>query len=97
MRLAAVLLLLLTACARGILPPPARAGDYNTRLASRVVEYTSEVKWRQSPFWRMADQPEYPWVVVYSGNVACPVFRQLLRIPREQELFQCPIQWRSAQ
>lgn len=102
MRLA--VLLLLVACAHGQLPTPARAGDANTLLVSRVWPDVDNPlpldiwTWRASKWYRLEDlgQP-VPLTVIIAGERACVLRTIEVNLPRPLQQYRCPTAWRIPQ
>lgn len=92
-----VLLALVAGCGigKGPLRPEPRAGDRNTKMVSRVVDFTSELQWQRSGYWRIEDQPTWPWFIVLAGDgTACPVFTHTVYVPLTGAYHACDIAWR---
>lgn len=77
-------------------------GEYACRYTSktvwRILDYASELQWKQSPYWRTEDQPNWPWRVYVAGDyTACPVFdTSEIDVPYIGEVYACKTGWRIA-
>lgn len=94
-------------CARGFLPPVARAGDRNTKMVSQALTYASGhacdletlqcgyQTWQSSGYWRVEDMTEPTLVVVSGDGTACASFGQEVGVPRKGEFHTCMTRWRG--
>jgi hypothetical protein len=90
----APLVTLVLSCVRPIVPMP-RAAEPDVKLVDRVFEYTNELSWRNSGYWRIDDQPgQWPWFLVITGNLGCPSWDHELKVPTRGEQYHCKSQWR---
>lgn len=101
-----LLLLTLLGCAHGAVRAPARAGQRNGKLASRVWSFASgrqcdlrtlqctSVLWRASGWSRMADMVAPVYAVEAGDGTACPVWQTLVDTPEEQHYWVCAEAWR---
>lgn len=82
-------------CARGELPPPARAGDINVKVIERVIYPVDAAWWRTSKWYDPWKDTGTPNRVIVSGEWACVQDVGTVDDPRRGEYFQCNEGWRK--
>lgn len=89
--------LLLVGCFHGGLglPQPAHAGDPGGKSIVRLLDYTNDASWRRSPFYHIADAPDWPIrVAVGSDGLGCILAPAWWAIAKPGDFLDCPAGWR---
>lgn len=93
------LTLLLAGCFHGGLglPQPARAGDPGGKSIIQLLDYTSELAWRSSPYYRAGDGLGLDWpirVAIGGDGLGCILAPAWWAIAKVGDFLDCPAGWR---
>ena len=88
-------ILVLAACARGVISPPVTPTTKNAKQVDRIWKNPYPDQWRRSKWFEFYKDATTPaWVIISVGDYACVLETSVVDEPRRLDWFVCPTEWR---